>query len=158
MSETAFSLNGSPVTVDMPPETPLLYALRGPLGQMTVRFGCGDGLCGSCAVILDGQAVMACDLPLSEVSGREVTTAESLSDGEVQHPLVEAVLTVQAGQCGYCLPGILMTAKALLDENPIRTRSEIALALDGNFCRCGAHNRILDSLEAAAAKMAEAGP
>jgi nicotinate dehydrogenase subunit A len=98
---------------------------------------------------------MSCDTPLSAVSGHRVETAESLDEGDNPHPLLTALLEAQAGQCGYCLPGILMTAKALLDENPVRTRAEIAEALDGNLCRCGAHTRILAAVEAAAATLAE---
>ena len=154
MREIAFTLNSRTVSVDATPETPLLTALRGPLGPSSARFGCGDGLCGACTVVLDGRAVMSCDTPLGAVEGRRVETAESLLDGDRQHPLVAALLETQAGQCGYCLPGILMTARALLEDNPVRDRAEIARALDSNLCRCGAHTRILDALETAAAQMA----
>lgn len=147
---TSFTLNGRTVSVGLPEATPLLYALRGPLGARTARFGCGDGLCGACTVIVDGKAVMSCDMPLSEAAGTRVETAESLAEGATPHPLFEAVLEFQAAQCGYCVPGILMAAKALLDANPDPSRDEIIEAIDANLCRCGAHTRLIAAIESAA--------
>lgn len=157
MTETRtvhLTLNGRPVAVEADPDTPLLYALRHPLDARTARFGCGVGLCGACTVIVDGTARFSCDMPVSEAEGRRVETAESLAT-DPPHPLLAAVVDRQAGQCGYCLPGIVMAAKALLDRETRPSRQRIAESLAGNLCRCGAHVRILDAVEAAAARLAE---
>ena len=137
-------------------DTPLLYVLRNDTKLKGARFGCGDGLCGACTVIIDGQAMMACDVPMWAVQGKSVETIENLSDGEQLHPLQSAFLDEQAGQCGYCLTGIIMRAKALLEGTARPTRQQIVDALDGNLCRCGAHNRIVRAIEKAADAMAEA--
>lgn len=150
-------VNGTSVDVDVHPDTPLLYVLRGPLGAKSARFGCGDGLCGACTVIIDGKAERSCDVPVSVAAGKTIETVEGLAAQQPPHPLISSVIARQAVQCGYCLPGIVMTAKAFLDETPRPSRREIAEALDGNLCRCGTHHRILDAIEAAAADMAEAG-
>jgi nicotinate dehydrogenase subunit A len=150
--DTAFTLNGRPVSVRADPTVPLLHVLREDLGLKATRFGCGQATCGACTVIVDGRAVMSCDLPLSAVAGAAVETAESL-DTAPPHPLIDAFLDHQAGQCGYCLPGILMAAKALLDAEPAPDRARIAQALDPNLCRCGTHVRILDAVEDAARRM-----
>ncbi|SEA73548.1 (2Fe-2S)-binding protein [Rubrimonas cliftonensis] len=149
---TTLTLNGAEVAVEADPDAPLLHALRGSLGLTGARFGCGEGQCGACMVLVDGRATPSCDMPLYAAAGRSVETVEGLAD----HPLVAAIVEGQAGQCGYCLPGIVVAAKALLDRNPRPSRAEIAAALDGNLCRCGAHLRILKAVEAAAARMAEA--
>lgn len=145
-------LNGRSRQVQAAPDTPLLYVLRDGLGENETRFGCGDGLCGACTVIIDGRAVHACDTPISAVKG-PVETAASLAGPASDHPILAAMVSKTAGQCGYCLAGIAMRAKAFLDTNPGASRAEIAEALDGNLCRCGAHNRILDALVEAAAEM-----
>lgn len=150
------TLNGNPVEVTAPPDTPLLYVLRDMLDAKGARFGCGDGLCGACTVIVDGAAQCACDVPVSAVAGAVIETVEGLAAQQPPHPLVAAVIERQAVQCGYCLPGIVMAAKALLDRTPRPSRADIAAALDGNLCRCGTHVRILDAIETAAAQMAEA--
>ena len=146
-----FTLNRRPVTVDATPETSLLHALRGPLGLTATRFGCGAEACGACMVLLDGTPTNSCTLPLARVAGREVVTVEGLGNPEAPHPVQAALLALQAGQCGYCLSGIQIAAAALLARNPAPARGEIAEALAGNLCRCGAHNRILHAIEAAAA-------
>ncbi|MEX6508682.1 (2Fe-2S)-binding protein [Jiella sp. M17.18] len=146
------TLNGRPASIDSDPHTPLLYALRGNLGLRSARFGCGVGMCGACTVLVDGKAIRSCDAPVWSVGGKAVVTLEGLV--EAGSPLIEAVVEEQAAQCGYCLPGILMSAKALLDECPRPSRAEIAEALDGNLCRCGAHLRILRAIETAAARLA----
>lgn len=136
--------------VDADPETPLLYVLRNDLGLKGTRFGCGSGQCGACMVLIGGRPVPSCNLPLSDASGRAITTIEGLaSDGEA-HPIQRAFLAEQAGQCGYCLSGIIISAKALLDANPRPTDAEIGAALDGNLCRCGTHPRILRAVRAVA--------
>lgn len=145
-------VNGARHRVDADPATPLLHVLRETLKLKATRFGCGEGTCGACTVIVDGKAVMSCDLPISEAEDARIETAEGLADT----PLLAAFLDHQAGQCGYCLPGILMAARALLADDPAPDRARIASALDGNLCRCGAHNRILDAIEDAARRMSGA--
>jgi nicotinate dehydrogenase subunit A len=135
------------------PETPLLYVLRNDLGLKGTRFGCGVGLCGACTVQLDGVATASCNLPISAVGAREVATIEALGDEERLHPLQQAFLEEQAGQCGYCLTGVLMTAAALLDANPDPTRTEIRAALDGVLCRCGVQDRMVRAVERAAVQL-----
>jgi nicotinate dehydrogenase subunit A len=150
----SFSVNGKAVSVSPAnEETPLLNVLRNELGLMGTRFGCGLEQCGCCTVLIDGQPEKSCAKPLWSVAGKTVTTVEGLGSEAKPHPLQQAFLDEQAGQCGYCLSGILVSAKALLDANPAPTRAQIAQALDGNICRCGSHNRILRAVEKAAAIM-----
>lgn len=149
-----FHVNGKPVSVaPVNEETPLLDVLRNELGLMGTRFGCGLEQCGCCMVLVDGAPEKCCAKPVWSVAGKAVTTVEGLGNAAAPHPLQQAFLDEQAGQCGYCLSGILISAKALLDTNPQPTRAEIAAALDGNICRCGSHNRILRAVEKAAAAM-----
>jgi nicotinate dehydrogenase subunit A len=150
----AFSVNGKAVSVSpASEETPLLNVLRNELGLVGTRFGCGLEQCGCCTVLIDGQPEKSCAKPVWSVAGKTVTTIEGLGSEAKPHPLQQAFLDEQAGQCGYCLSGILVSAKALLDANPAPTRAQIAQALDGNICRCGSHNRILRAVEKAAAVM-----
>jgi nicotinate dehydrogenase subunit A len=155
MSKTfSFTVNGRAISVALDnEETPLLAVLRNDLGLMGTRFGCGLEQCGCCMVLIDGQPEKCCAKPVWAVAGRHVTTIEGLGTPENPHPLQQAFLDEQAGQCGYCLSGIIVSAKALLDRNPQPSRAEIAQALDGNICRCGTHNRILRAVEKAAAAM-----
>jgi nicotinate dehydrogenase subunit A len=155
MSQTFdFSVNGKPASVTLDNETtPLLNILRNELGLMGTRFGCGLEQCGCCMVLIDGEPVKSCNREVSTLTGKSVTTVEGIGTHERPHPLQQAFLDEQAGQCGYCLSGILISAKALLDKNVSPTRAEIALALDGNICRCGSHSRILRAVEKAAAVM-----
>jgi nicotinate dehydrogenase subunit A len=147
-------VNGAPVRLDLPEGVPLLVVLRNDLGLTGARFGCGEGLCGACTVLVDGAARQACQVQLGQVAGSAVETVEALL-GDPLHPLVEELLAGNAGQCGYCLSGIVMAAKALLDRaEAAPPREAIAAALDGNLCRCGAHGRILDAIERAAARSA----
>jgi nicotinate dehydrogenase subunit A len=149
-----FTLNGRPVGVALDnEEAPLLNVLRNALGVMGARFGCGLDQCGSCMVLIDGAPEKSCSKPIWSVAGKTVVTVEGLGTPEHPHPLQAAFIDEQAGQCGYCLAGILISAKALLERNAAPTRSEIAQALDGNICRCGAHNRIMRAVEKAAAQM-----
>jgi nicotinate dehydrogenase subunit A len=149
-----FTVNGKPVSVALDnEETSLLAVLRDKLDLMGTRFGCGFEQCGCCMVLIDGAAEKSCAKPVWSVVGKSVTTVEGLGNAESPHPLQQAFLDLQAGQCGYCLSGMMITAKALLDRNPAPTRPEIAAALDDNFCRCGAHNRILEAVEQAAEVM-----
>ena len=154
---TSFTVNGRPVDVTAGDDTPLLDVLRNQLGLKGTKFGCGLEQCGSCMVLIDGAPEKSCGKALSTLAGKSVLTIEGLGTPEQPHPLQAAFLDEQAGQCGYCLPGILISAKALLDRNPAPSRREIAEALDDNICRCGSHIRILKAVERAAAAM-RAGP
>ena len=147
--KTTFRVNGEEVTVGVEPNTPLVFVLRQDLDLKGTRLGCGEGDCGACTVLLDGRPVTACNTPVDAAAGCSVETIESLARSQPRHPLIDEVIKQQAGQCGYCLPGIIMRAKALLSENPTPGRAEIATALDDNLCRCGAHNRIMRAVEQA---------
>jgi nicotinate dehydrogenase subunit A len=146
-------VNGRAVSVTVDSDTPLLDVLRNHLGLIGTRFGCGLDQCGCCMVLIEGNAEKSCSRPIWSVSGKSITTVEGIGSPEHPHPLQQAFLDEQAGQCGYCLSGILISAKALLDRNRSPSRAEIAQALDGNLCRCGTHNRILRAVERAAALM-----
>src|SRR5437879_987677 len=155
MQATPLFVNGSAVSVAADADTPLLDVLRNHLGLVGTKFGCGAEQCGSCMVLVDGQPEKSCGKALSTVAGKAVLTIEGLGTPEHPHPLQQAFLDEQAGQCGYCLSGILISAKALIDKNPSPSRREIAQALDDNICRCGSHPRILRAIERAALKMRE---
>ena len=154
----SLSINGHNHTLpdDIATDTPLLDILRNRLGLTGTRFGCGLEQCGACMVLVNGKPVQSCNAALDSVAGKDITTIEGLTGADGgRHPLQQAFLDEQAGQCGYCLSGILISAKALLDRNPNPTREEIAAALDNNLCRCGSHIRILAAVERAAAVMRE---
>ena len=152
------TVNGRAVQVTVAnEETSLLDVLRNELGLVGTRFGCGLEQCGCCMVLVDGMPTKSCAKPIWSVAGKSVTTVEGLGTPERPHPLQQALLDEQAGQCGYCLSGIIVSAKALLDRNPTPSRAEIALALDDNICRCGSHNRILRAIETAAAAQRSGG-
>jgi nicotinate dehydrogenase subunit A len=150
----AFKLrvNGREHEVRAEPNTPLLYILRNDLKLKGTRFGCGEGHCGACTVLVDGRAVQSCDTPLWSAPGHEITTIEGLAGASTQdlHPIQQAFIDEQAAQCGYCIDGIIMSAKALLDRNPDPDDAEIAAALERNLCRCGTHVRILRAIRRAA--------
>jgi nicotinate dehydrogenase subunit A len=143
-------VNGVEKIVQAEPSISLLAVLRGPLGLTGTRFGCGANQCGACNVVLDDQAVASCDTPIWAAAGKHVTTVEGLGTPERPHPLQRAFVVEQAMQCGYCVSGILMSAAALLKRNPRPTEAEVRAALDGNLCRCGAHNRIVRAVLRAA--------
>jgi len=149
-----FRLNGIETDVDADPDTSLLDILRGPLRMTGTHFGCGANECGACNVMVGDFAVAACDTPLWSVAGKDVTTVEGLGSAERPHPLQRTFIAEQAMQCGYCIPGILVSAAALLRQNPDPTESEVRSALDRNLCRCGSHNRIVKAVLRAAAEMA----
>jgi nicotinate dehydrogenase subunit A len=155
MQSTRLIVNGSAVSVTADGDTPLLDILRNHLGLTGTKFGCGLEQCGSCMVLVDDRPEKSCGKALSTVAGREIVTIEGLGTRERPHPLQTAFLDEQAGQCGYCLAGILISAKALLDRNPSPSRVQIAEALDDNICRCGSHTRILRAVEHGAARMRE---
>ena len=157
MQATNLIVNGRPVSVIADGDTPLLDVLRNHLGLVGTKFGCGQEQCGSCMVLVDGKPEKSCGTALSTVAGKAVLTIEGLGTPAQPHPLQQAFLDEQAGQCGYCLAGILITAKALLDHNPSPSRREIAAALDDNICRCGSHVRILRAVERAARQMRDGG-
>ena len=161
MSETlSLSINGKAHALpdSTLPDTPLLDILRNTLGLTGTRFGCGLEQCGACMGLVDGQPVQSCNAALDSVAGKQITTIEGLAgDDGALHPLQQAFLDEQAGQCGYCLSGILISAKALLDRNPNPPRADITAALDGNLCRCGSHVRIIKAVERAAATMRAEG-
>jgi nicotinate dehydrogenase subunit A len=141
------TVNGVEQSMAAEPDTPLLYVLRNDLGLTGTRFGCGQGLCGACDVLVDGRKVHSCDTPLWTLEGKQVVTVEGVRDGDALHPLQRALIAEQAAQCGYCLSGITISAKALLDANPTPTETEIRAALDANLCRCGTHNRIVRAVQ-----------
>jgi len=148
-------VNGSSVSVVADGETPLLDALRNHLGLKGTKFGCGLEQCGCCMVLIDGKAEKSCGKSLATVAGKAIVTIEGMGTPDRPHPLQQAFLDEQAGQCGYCLPGILISAKALLDRNPSPSRVQIAEALDDNICRCGSHVRIMRAVERAASQARE---
>ena len=145
------SVNGQQREVTADPDVPLLYVLRNDLGLHGTKFGCGLGQCGSCTVLVDGQAVRSCMLPVQAVVGQEVVTIEGLGSPERPHPLQAAFIEEQAAQCGYCTAGIVMAAKAFLDKNRHPTETQIKQALAGNLCRCGTHVRVVRAIMRAAA-------
>lgn len=136
-------VNGEPRQLLGEPDTPLLHVLRHQLHLLGPRFGCGMGLCGACFVLLDGRPTPSCDLPLWAVAGKTVVTVEGLADHDGLHPLQQSFLDHQAAQCGFCLSGILVSAAALLAENPTPDEDAVAAALDRNLCRCGAQRRMV---------------
>ena len=136
-------VNGVERSVEAAPETPLLYVLRNDLGLPGTRFGCGGGQCGACFVLVDGRAMASCDLPVSFVAGKKVTTIEGLGG---EHAVQRSLERHQAAQCGYCMSGIVMNAVALLSTNAKPSEAEIRSALDRNLCRCGSHNRVVKAI------------
>jgi nicotinate dehydrogenase subunit A len=150
-------VNGASRTVDVDPETPLLYVLRNTLELHGPRFGCGLAQCGACTVVMDGSAIRSCVTPVSLAEHHAITTLEGLGSAARPHTLQRAFIEEQAAQCGYCINGMIMTAKALLDKNPTPTEGEIRLALQGNLCRCGTHLRILRAVRRAAVAMRRGG-
>jgi len=147
------TVNGQLRDVAADPETPLLYVLRNDLALTGTKFGCGLGQCGACTVLVGGQAVRSCQIPVQAVAGQEVTTIEGLGSPERPHPLQAAFIEEQAVQCGYCTPGIVMAAKAVLDQTPHPTDAQLKQALAGVLCRCGTHDRVIRAVMRAAATM-----
>jgi nicotinate dehydrogenase subunit A len=146
-------VNGRARSVAAAPDTPLLLVLRNDLGLLAAKLGCGLEQCGSCTVLIDGEARMSCRLPIGSVAEAEITTLEGIGTPEAPHPLQRAFIAENAAQCGYCTSGILVAAKALLDKKPRPTRSEVQHALRDNLCRCGSHNRVLRAVERAAREL-----
>ena len=151
----SFNLNGSTVTVQAEPDTPLLWVIRDEVGLTGTKFGCGAALCGACTVHLNGTPIRSCQTPVSAVSGKKVATVESLS-ADSSHPLQKAWVKHQVPQCGYCQSGQLMSAAALLAKNKNPSDADIDNAMSGNLCRCGTYNRIRAAIKDAAAEMRRA--
>jgi nicotinate dehydrogenase subunit A len=151
------TVNGAARQVDAHPDTPLLDVLRGDLGLKGARFGCGMGLCGACFVLVDGRAVPSCDTPLWSVEGRAVTTVEGLADGDRLHPVQQAVLDEQAAQCAFCVSGMVVSAAALLAEQPRPDEATVAAALDRHLCRCGIQRRMIAAVVRAGQEPGEVG-
>ena len=149
MARISLAVNGKKQVVDVDPETPLLYILRNDFELNGPKFGCGLGQCGACTVIIDGNAVRSCQVQVTSAQNRPVTTVEGLGSTKKMHRLQQAFVDEQAVQCGYCIPGMIMTSKALLDKNPKPTDGQIKEALAGNLCRCGTHTRILRAVKRA---------
>jgi len=150
---TELEVNGQRRSVSAGPDTPLLYVLRNDLGLVGSRFGCGNGQCGACFVIVEGKAVPSCDTPLWSVENKSVTTVEGLAKGGELHPVQKALLAEQAAQCGYCISGIAVAAAAFLSNNRNPSEKQVREALDRNLCRCGAHNRVVRAVLRAAKEM-----
>ena len=148
------SVNGTPQSLDVDPETPLLYVLRDNLALHGPKFGCGLGQCGACTVLVDGKAVRSCSVSVAKVATRTVTTLEGLGTSARPHPTQRAFIDEQAAQCGYCVNGMIMTSKALLDRSPHPSEPQIRAALATNLCRCGTHQRIVRAVQRAATLMA----
>jgi nicotinate dehydrogenase subunit A len=154
MARISLNVNGTSRVVDTDPTTPLLYVLRDDLGLNGPKFGCGLSQCGACTVLMDGNTARSCTIPVSAARNHKITTLEGL--GSVAHPhwLQKAFIEEQAAQCGYCMNGIVLTAKVLLDKNPKPTDAEIKKALDNNLCRCGSHLRVIRAIKRAAQERA----
>jgi nicotinate dehydrogenase subunit A len=150
-------VNGAPRAVEADPARTLLSVLRDDLGLTGAKYGCGEAHCGACTVLLDGKAVRSCSTRVETASGKKVATIEGLSVGEKLHAVQEAFLAVGSMQCGYCTPGMIMSAVALLTKNPEPTRDEIIQGMNGNICRCGTYNRIIAAIEMAAKTMKAGG-
>ena len=154
MKETIrFTLNGKAVSLDVDPSRALLWVLRYDLGLTGAKYGCGEGLCGACTVLVDKKAVRSCLLEVKAVAGKKVTTIEGLAKNGVLHPLQKVFVEQDALQCGYCTPGMIMNAYSLLLNTPQPSRSQIIEHMEGNLCRCGAHKRIVQAIEVAARDM-----
>lgn len=151
----SFTVNGKPVRLETEDGRTLLWVLRTDLGLTGTKYGCGVGLCGSCTVVVDGKAVQSCRLPLSLVEGKQVTTIEGLATGGRLHPLQQAFVDKGGFQCGYCTPGVIMSAYGLLLRDPHPSREAVIGALEGNLCRCSAYKRILEAVESVAATEGE---
>ena len=156
--QISITLNGTLVTIDVEETASLLDVLRGELGLTGPRYGCGAGDCGTCAVIIDGEDKAACSVEIGHVEGAAITTVEGIGTMDTPHPIQTALLETQAGQCGYCLSGLIVGAKALLDTNPSPSRAEITAALSWHLCRCGIHNRVIEAIQLASQRMKEAAP
>ena len=142
----SLTVNGQKHEIESDPDTPLLYILRNDLKLKGTKFGCGGGVCGACTVIMDGLAIFSCDTPIWSIDDKKIETIEGISQDGI-HPLQELLIDEQAGQCGYCLSGIIMIVKAITDDDPTKSVDDIANELDRNLCRCGSQLRILNAVK-----------
>jgi aerobic-type carbon monoxide dehydrogenase small subunit (CoxS/CutS family) len=152
-----FKLNDKPISITVDGERMLLWVLRTDLGLTGAKYGCGEGFCGACTVLVNNKAVRSCQTAVKEVAGKAVTTIEGLSQNGKLHPIQEAFMKHDALQCGFCTPGMILNAYSLLKENPQPDLKEITDSMEGNLCRCGAHNRIVQAIQAAAPEMKGGG-
>jgi len=150
-------VNGAARPTDADPDRTLLSVLRDDLGLSGAKYGCGEGRCGACTVLIDGRPVRSCSTRVEAAAGKKLRTVEGLADGEKLHAIQEAFLAAGAMQCGYCTPGMIMSALALLSENPAPTRDDIIRGMNGNICRCGTYNRIIAAIQQAATAMKGGG-
>ena len=150
------TVNGRDHEIDAAPDTPLLYALRDHLALNGAKFGCGLGKCGACTVLVDGAPVLSCVVPVLMLEGRKITTVEGLGTAEAPGPMQKAFIDEQAAQCGFCIPGMMMRAQALMQRKPDASDAEIRAYLEPNLCRCGTHMRILKAVRRAADTMRNA--
>jgi aerobic-type carbon monoxide dehydrogenase small subunit (CoxS/CutS family) len=148
-----FTLNGKPVSITVDSSRILLWVLRTDLGLTGTKFGCGESYCGSCTVLVNRETMRSCQLSVKDISGKEVMTIEGLSQNGDLHPLQKAFMEHDAMQCGYCTPGMILTAYALLSKNPAPSESDIIREMDNNLCRCGAHQRIVQAIQASSKEM-----
>jgi len=150
MASIHFKLNGKPVSLEVNEERMLLWTLRTDLALTGVKYGCGEGLCGTCTVLVNGEAVLSCQTPVKDVNGAEVVTIEGLAQNGNLHPIQQSFIDHDALQCGFCTPGMILKAHSFLAENPQPTQDEIIAAMDDNLCRCGSHVRIIQAVQTAA--------
>jgi len=148
-----FKVNGKPVSLPVDPDRMLLWILRTEMGLTGTKYACGEGLCGACTVLVNGEAVRSCQIPVKEVRSKDVLTIEGLAAGGKLHPLQAAFVRHNAMQCGFCTSGMIINAYSLLRKNPRPTREQIIQGMDDNFCRCGSHTRIIQAIESAAQTM-----
>jgi aerobic-type carbon monoxide dehydrogenase small subunit (CoxS/CutS family) len=148
-----FTLNGKPTTLNVDSTRMLLWVLRTDLGLTGTKYGCGESFCGACTVLVNGEAVRSCSTTMKEVQDKQIVTIEGLAAGDTLHPLQKAFMESDALQCGYCTPGMIMNAYALLRKNPHPSSADIIREMDDNLCRCGAHTRIVQAIQAAAGEM-----
>ena len=146
-------INGRKYSVSYPADTPLLYVLRDELGLTGTKYGCGEGMCGACTILLGGTARRSCQIPVSAAVSRPITTIEGLEKDGALHPVQQAFLDAEAFQCAYCTSGMIMTSVSLLQAIPHPSREQIVQAMQGNICRCGTHPRIIEAIEKAASKL-----
>ena len=157
MATIHFKLNGKPVTLKVGEERMLLWILRTDLALTGVKYGCGEGLCGACTVLINGEAMLSCQTSVKDVSGAEILTIEGLTQNGILQPIQQAFIDHDALQCGFCTSGMIMKAHNFLAENPQPTQDEIIAAMDDNLCRCGSHVRIVQAIQTAAKRMKKGG-
>ena len=157
MATVQFRLNGKSVTLKVAEDRPLLWTLRTDLALTGVKYACGEGLCGACTVLVNGEAVLSCQTPVEDVDGAEVVTIEGLAQNGKLHPIQQAFIDHDAMQCGFCTSGMIMKAYSFLAENYQPTQDEIIAAMDDNLCRCGSHVRIVQAIQTAARRMKKEG-